>query len=206
MFGLRIQRGVGSGYCCSCVPKWGLSRWERFSLFFHEVIRHSSVLKWNEVKHITHLESITKVTRVCMLISVFVVFGLRIQRGAGSGYCCSCSPKWGLGRWERFSLFFREVISHSFLFGERRRFWERFSLFFREVISHSSLLKWNEMKHIIHFESITKVRRPCILISVFCCLWITNPAWCGLGLLLFLYSEMRLGSLGTVRSFLSQGN
>ena len=38
-----------------------------------------------------------------------------------------------------FSLFFREVISHSFLFGERRRFWERFSLFFREVISHSSL-------------------------------------------------------------------
>ena len=25
------------------------------------------------------------------------------------------------------------------------------------------------------------------LISVFCCIWITNPAWCGLGLLLFLY-------------------
>ncbi len=62
------------------------------------------------------------------------------------------------------------------------------------------------MKHIIHFESITKVRRVCILISVFCCIWITNPAWCGLRLLLFLYSEMRLGSLGTVQSFLSRGN
>ena len=44
------------------------------------------------------------------------------------------------------------------------------------------------------------------LISVFCCIWIANPAWCGLRLLLFLYSEMRLGSLGTVQSFLSRGN
>ena len=31
-------------------------------------------------------------------------------------YCCSPSyPKRGLGLWERFSLFFREVISHSSL-------------------------------------------------------------------------------------------
>ena len=78
----------------------------------------------------------------------------------------SC-PKWGLGLWERFSLFFLEVISHSSRLGWNASFyccsasypkgglglWERFRLFFFDVISHSSLLIWNASVYWSMFEN-----------------------------------------------------
>ena len=75
--------------------------------------------------------------------------------------------KWGLSLWERFSLFFLEVISHSSLLGWNASvyccsascpkgglgLWERFRLFFFDVISHSSLLIWNASVYWSMFEN-----------------------------------------------------
>ena len=85
-----------------------------------------------------------------------------------SVYCCSTSsPKWGLSLWERFSLFFLEVISHSSLLGWNASvyccsascpkgglgLWERFRLFFFDIISHSSPLIWNASVYWSMFEN-----------------------------------------------------
>ena len=126
------------GYVYEYITKWGWDLWERFSLFFFAVIMYI-VYSYTYQSNFWY----NFISKVYQKLDKYVYEYL---------------IKWGLGLWERFSLFFFGIISHSSL----SNFWYTFAMKVYQKLDgyvYEYIIKWGLGRltfDILSFRKYTK--------------------------------------------------